>query len=78
MRKISLNSIQKILNALEQDGLLVSHCVGRTRVFEFNPRYFFLPELQALLQKAIEQYPPEEKESLLMNRTRPRRAGKPL
>jgi len=51
---------------------------GRTRVFEFNPRYIFLPELKALLEKAFSFYPQEERNRLQMVRRRPRRTGKPL
>ncbi len=74
----SLDPIQKQLDRLEIAGILVSKKVGRTRLFMFNPRYAFLEELKALLQKAFEFYPPEEIERLSMVRKRPRRKGKPL
>lgn len=70
--------IQKQLENLEVGGVLVSRKVGRTRLYTFNPRYAFLEELKALLEKALSYYPPEEQEKLLMNRRRPRRSGKPL
>ncbi|MBI2330848.1 MAG: hypothetical protein HYU84_01485 [Chloroflexi bacterium] len=54
-----------------------SQGVGRTRLYTFNPRYPFLRELLALLEKALAFYPREEQERLLMNRRRPRRKGKP-
>jgi len=75
---VSKMPIQKQMGKLEADGVLVSRLVGRTRVYQFNPRYYCLKELKALLQKALEAYPPELREKLLMNRRRPRRAGKPL
>ena len=74
----SLNPIQKQLEKLELGGVLVSRNVGRTRLFTYNPRYAFLKELKALLEKAREYYNPEEIERLTMRRKRPRRAGKPL
>jgi len=74
----SLDPIQKQLEKLELGGVLVSKMVGRTRLFVFNPRYAFLDELKALLQKAREYYNPEEIERLTMGRKRPRRKGKPL
>ncbi len=74
----SVDPIQKQLERLEIAGILVNKKVGRTRLFMFNPRYAFLLELKALLQKAFEFYPPEEIERLTMVRTRPRRKGKPL
>ena len=74
----SLDPIQKQLEKLEFGGVLVSKNVGRTRLFVFNPRYAFLNELKALLEKARAYYKPEEIEALTMGRKRPRRAGKPL
>ncbi len=74
----SLDPIQKQLEKLELGGVLVSKSVGRTRLFVFNPRYAFLNELKALLERAREYYTPEEIERLTMGRKRPRRAGKPL
>jgi DNA-binding PadR family transcriptional regulator len=65
------------LGKLEADGVIVSHKVGRTIVFQFNPRYALLPELRALLEKALTFYPEELQEQLLLNRRRPRRRGKP-
>ena len=72
------DSIQKQLAKLETGGILVSRPAGRTRLYSFNPRYPFLKELKALLEKALKFYPQEEQEQLLMNRRRPRRHGKPL
>ncbi|RLA71442.1 MAG: ArsR family transcriptional regulator [Epsilonproteobacteria bacterium] len=74
----SLDPIQKQLEKLELGGVLVSKNVGRTRLFVFSPRYAFLNELKALLERAREYYDPDEIERLTMGRKRPRRAGKPL
>jgi hypothetical protein len=73
-----LGPIQKQLEKLEFGSVLVSRTAGRTRLYEFNPRYTFLKELKSLLEKALSFYPEEEREKLLMNRRRPRRRGKPL
>lgn len=73
-----LAPIQRQLEKLENGGVLVSRQLGRTRVFSFNPRYPMLEELQALLRKTLQFYPDDVREKLLMNRRRPRRAGKPL
>jgi len=72
-----LYAIQKQLDKLELGGVLVSHTAGRTRLYEFNPRYPFLKELKGLLEKALFFYPEELQERLLANRRRPRRRGKP-
>ncbi len=74
----TLYAIQQQLDKLEKGGILVSRKVGRTRLYEFNPRYPFLKELQALLEKAYTFYPEDIRENLEMNRRRPRRKGKPL
>ena len=72
------DSVQKQLVRLELGGLLASKSEGRTRLYRFNPRYSFLKELKALLNKALTFYPPDEQERLTVVRRRPRRKGKPL
>lgn len=73
-----LKSVQKQLDKLEAAGVLSSREVGRTRPYTFNPRYPFLAELKALLEKALTFYPEEEREKLVMIRRRPRGRGKVL
>lgn len=73
-----LYGIQKQLDKLEVGGVLASYKVGRTRLYRFNPRYAFLTELQALMNKALEFYPADEQDRLRVVRRRPRRRGKPL
>jgi hypothetical protein len=75
---IALDPIQKQLDKLELGGILASLLKGRTRIYTFNPRYPFLKELKAMLDKALTFYPEEERERLLMNRRRPRRRGKTI
>ena len=72
-----LYAIQNQLERLETGGVIVSRSVGRTVLYQFNPRYFLLKELEALLEKALSYYPEDLREDLLMNRRRPRRRGKP-
>jgi predicted ArsR family transcriptional regulator len=74
----NLYSIQRQLDKLEAGGVLVSRTAGRTRLYQFNPRYPFLNELKQLLQKALSFYPDDVRESLVMNRRRPRKRDKPL
>lgn len=73
-----LKSIQNQLDKLEASGVLSSRAVGRTRPYMFNPRYPFLTELKALLEKSLTFYSEEEREKLVMNRRRPRGKGKAL
>lgn len=70
--------IKRELNLLEQDGVLTAKNYGRTVIYRFNSRYFLRKELQALLLKYIESFPPEIKEKLLFNRRRPRSKGKDI
>lgn len=72
------DSIQKQLARLERGGILDSRSQGRTILYRFNPRYSFLKELKALLNKALSFYPQDEQETLLVVRRRPRRKEKPL
>lgn len=76
----SLDPIQKTMRKLESGGLLVSFLEGRTRVFQWNPRYPFLPEIQALAEKAYNFLPEDiqEKQYHFYKRKRPRRTGKAL
>lgn len=76
--QVDIRPIQNQLISLELAGVLVSHMVGRSRVYTFNPRYPFLKELKTLVEKALSFYPEGEQEKLLANRRRPRRSGKPL
>jgi len=73
-----LKSIQNQLDRLESSGVLVSREVGKTRPYALNPRYPFLSELKALLEKAFSFYSENEREELIMNRRRPRARGKAL
>jgi hypothetical protein len=70
--------IRRQLEKLEGGGVVSSRFAGKTRLYSFNPRYPFLPELKNLLKKALSFYPEEVRQGLLMSRQRPRRRGKPL
>jgi hypothetical protein len=74
----SLLGIQQQLEKLEAGGILYSRPAGRTMLYAYSPRYPFLQELKSLLEKAVIFYPEDERERLLMRRTRPRRKDKPF
>ncbi len=74
----ALPSIQNQLKHFENSGLALSKMSGRTKIYFLNPRYPFLEELGALLEKARLYYKPELKEKLQLQRKRPRRPEKPL
>ena len=73
----ALNGIQGALRSLEADGLVAARAVGRTRLFELNPRFFAATELRAFLDKlaAADRGLQDAVASL---RRRPRRTSKPL
>jgi len=73
-----VNRFQQQLRRLENAGIVVSRLVGNVRIYTFNPRYPFLEQLKALVEKAYEFLPEKEKKEYYGRRTRPRRAGKPL
>ena len=66
----NLYAIQRQLDKLEAGGVLVSRTAGRTRLYQFDPRYPFLTELKQLLEKALSFYPEEIRERLMINRRR--------
>lgn len=78
--KTPLYSFQRALDKLEKGGVLISFKEGKTLIYEFNPRYPFLKELLAFLQRAYSFFPKEIQENFYepIIRKRPRRHGKPL
>lgn len=75
---LAVSQVQQQFERLERDGILVSRMVGRTREYQFNPRYLFRKELSLLLDKALKSLPSEILERYFTQRTRPRKKGKPL
>ena len=75
---IPVNGIQQQLKRLEDGGIVVSLMAGRTRLYQFNPRYAFLKELRVLIQKGLQYLPQKEIQKYFRNRTRPRRKGKTI
>jgi predicted transcriptional regulator len=73
-----LTSYLNQLRKLERAGVLISRTKGKTRVYNFNPRYPFINELEKLLLKTLSFMPRAEKDKYYTPRLRPRRAGKPL
>jgi DNA-binding IclR family transcriptional regulator len=72
-----LSGVQKALQGLELDGLVAGRSLGRTRLYQLNPRYFASDTLFAYLSRLSE---PEQrlKDRVAELRRRPRRSGKPL
>lgn len=56
-----LTPLQKALNRLERGGIILSHYEGKTRLYQFNPAYPLLNELEQLLKKSYTLLPAQEK-----------------
>jgi hypothetical protein len=76
--EIAVSMAQLQLDKLEQGGVLISQLKGRTRMYSWNQRYHFKPELLQLLQKGLAALPARELNQFYTKRTKPRRRGKPL
>ena len=69
--------VQRLLDSLETEGVVVSRKLGLERRFTLNRRFFGSSELRSLLLK-MGQADAELQNALAQRRTRPRRKGKPL
>ena len=56
-----LTPIQKTLQRLQKEHILISHYEGKLHIYEFNPNYPLRNELEMLLKKAYAQLPSQEK-----------------
>jgi hypothetical protein len=56
-----LTSLQNALHRLEQGRVIVSYCEGKTKLFQINPSYPLIAELEQLLKKAYTLLAPQEK-----------------
>ncbi len=72
-----LYSVQKVVDALEREGVLATRRMGNQRWVSINPRFFAGKELRALLLRLAETEPVLT-EAAASVRRRPRRKGKPL
>lgn len=75
---VRINGLQQQLIRLEQGGLIVSFMIGRSRMYELNPRYPFAKELLILIEKASKFLSKEYIERHYIERNRPRQKGKTL
>jgi hypothetical protein len=77
--ELPLYSVQMALQRLEDGSIIAAIQEGKTRVYQFNPRYPFLLEIKAFLAKAYTFLPNTLKAQYYEApvRRRPRRKGKP-
>ena len=72
-----LLSVQRIVDGLERDGIIVTRTVGVERRIEFNPRFYAVSELKALLFRLSDRNA-RLTDAVNGLRRRPRRKGKAL
>lgn len=73
---MSVSRARAQLEKYEAAGLLVSRSVGRSRVFEWNPRSQRVPALRAFLRALLDSLPRDTVREFFRERQRPRRQGK--
>lgn len=61
--KTPLTPLQKALNRLEKGNLITSYYEGKTRLYQFNPAYPLIGELEQLLKKAYTLLPAQKKKA---------------
>jgi len=69
---------QDQLLTLENAGVLVSRKIGRTRVFEFNPRNPTVGRLRTFVADELTALPESITQEYFRERQRPRRTGKKI
>lgn len=72
-----LLSVQRIVDALESDGILAVRLSGRERRMTLNPRYVAAAELRVLLLRLSRAYP-GVRQSVAVLRRSPRKKGKAM
>ncbi len=60
---VPLTPLQKALTRLEKGGIITSYHEGKTRLYQYNPAYPLLGELELLLKKAYTLLSAEEKKA---------------
>lgn len=64
------------LNKMEEAGILVSRLIGRSRLYEFNPKNAVTKPLKEIIKITYTNLPLEKKEIMFKERMRPRAKGK--
>jgi hypothetical protein len=70
--------VQRQLQRLEANGVLLSRSVGNLRLYAFNQRNPTVRNLCSMLTAEIDNLPEDVADQLFSERRRPRRSDKPL
>ena len=75
-----LTSLQNALGRLEEGRIIISYSEGKTKLYQLNPSYPMVSELEQLLKKAYTLLSPQEKKlySLVQMETLEKRVQEPL
>ncbi|MEM7174328.1 MAG: winged helix-turn-helix domain-containing protein [Chlamydiota bacterium] len=65
---MNFQTVNKGLANLLQAGILRSYYEGRTRLYRFDPKCYFLRELKALLKKLYKKLSQKEKDKYYENK----------
>lgn len=76
--KIAINPVKGQLDRFERAGILISKEIGRTRLYQFNPKSVWVTPLKELIKIAYQSIPLKDREQIFNVRRRPRRKGKPV
>lgn len=75
---VSLLSVQRVLDRLEESSLLVSKEIGRTRTYTWNRKSPYTAPFRELVKIQYESIPIARRQELFATRRRPRAKGKPV
>lgn len=64
------------LNKMEEGGFFVSRQVGRTRLYQFNPKSPFTKPIKEIINITYSNLSLKQKEKMFQERVRPRAKGK--
>ena len=76
--EISLLSVQRQLDKFERVGVLVSREVGRTRLYQWNPKSIVAKRVKDLVETIYEGIPLSQRQQRFARRRLPRAKGKPV
>jgi DNA-binding transcriptional ArsR family regulator len=75
MGKVHRGIIQQ-LDRLEEASILVSREIGRSRVYQFNPKSPYTAPVKKIIEITYDAMPVKLKEEMFRERVRPRSKGK--
>ena len=73
---ISENQVRNQLERFENANILTSKVIGKSRLYQFNPKSPFTKYVQEIIKIAYNSIPLEERKQLFQERRRPRKKGK--